>query len=159
MSLSYGHLDSSDFKDVVLRITQGSKRYNWLIVALDSIRGNELSGCQAVIMQSLRKHSGMIRFRSEGIWFDSLALLESISAGLIVPFSAAYIFSSDVWQCGTPCYTLTSESEKFISDVPHELVDDIRVLKALGYVADGDGVNFYFNDLGIGQDILRGEEM
>ena len=99
--------------------------------------------------KSLCSHSNQwgitCELQPEGLWFRGVDVLKfALDSSLLVPFSAAYIFPSTILRSGILHYNTTSETDTFNEEVPPLLIEEMQKNGALGYLADGQGLNFVF---------------
>jgi hypothetical protein len=145
MSEFFGHTSVLSLAELLQGFAQRREQYNWLVVALDSIRGRQLRERDLAILDLFTKAGVHAWWRDEGFWLDGRTL-NVINHRLIPPFSAAFAFRQDHAAATPPLYDATSESNIFSQGLPMELPEAVRSSGALGYFADGCGLNYYSID-------------
>lgn len=111
----------------------------WLLVALDSNRGQHLARSYEFLKKQLPSR---VKLMDSGIAFDGSDLVSAVEIpGIIVPFSAAFVLDYSISQAPT-AYNLTSESETLHNLVPDDLKDAFRKPGVHAYFADGCGLNY-----------------
>src|SRR5438132_3994560 len=121
--------------------------YNWLIVALDSSRGDDLLHSREAVTNLLNEGGVRFWWSDEGLWVLGRDILQASRCRVLVPFSATYLFQNDVRTVERPPYSLTSESEIFTDSAPTSLRDFVVKSGTRGYLADGCGLNYFFVDI------------
>jgi hypothetical protein len=157
MEEHFGWIDGVSLRDVIRDTNaKGCASHHWLFVALDSLRGDSLSTNRETILDRFLANQVKASWH-EGIWIAAADLPMAVERGLIVPFSAAYLFHAGVPRFTTEFkYTLTSESEQFQSEVPQSLRLEMEQMRACAYLSDGVGLNYsvvcsdLWQELGLG---------
>jgi hypothetical protein len=127
----------------------------WIFVARDSSRGDRLIEEIPAMVQSHARKGIELEPSEFGFWVDGVEL-RRISSEL-VPYTAAYVFPKDALVEAKPPYDETSEVELFEGRVPIALVQYVLNQGALGYVADGEGLNYLLADDALAKAILADE--
>jgi hypothetical protein len=124
---------------------------NWLFVTLDSARGN-LSRVREFLTPKLQRERVVFWWRAEGLWIAGVELAKTfINNEVVVPFSAAFIFSSEVKCCEKAQFDDTPDQGEFTGLQLEAATREIIRLGAKAYIADGAGLQCVVLD----QDICR----
>lgn len=156
MKECFGYKQNADVSWAISRIGRLAVNYNWLLVAIDSIKGRELLQTKEAVEKLLEHVQADFQWRQEGLWIRQNDILKAIDAKLLVGFSALYLFNATDDRSSTPTYSLTSESERFEDTIPLDLVNAVQTIGARGYLADGCGLNYYLLDEPICSSIQTG---
>jgi len=115
---------------------------NWLFTKLDS--NPNLQDVEKYLSPQLNKADILFSWKPEGLWIPGSELGKSfISDNVVVPFSACYIFDSKTTSCTKPRFNMTTDTERSFTDTEIKMVsEEIISLKALGYAADGCGLQW-----------------
>jgi hypothetical protein len=116
---------------------------NWLFVTLDSARDPERMKSHLAVQ--LREAELEFWFGPEGLWLPGLEVGKpAATTGIIVPFSACYIFDSSVRACPKPSFNGTTDyGGRFTDTETGEVSHELQRLKALGFAADGCGLQYF----------------
>ncbi|MBK7545467.1 MAG: hypothetical protein IPI56_06970 [Elusimicrobia bacterium] len=141
----YGYKELLEIKDLIDGLKEKLILTNWLFVCIDSNRDEKLF--RAVESCGILKNARYgCKIGNGGLWIPGENLMAmNKETNTIVPFSAAYLFSTPIKKDANPSYNLTSESKLFSENVPEKLTE-IYNNGALGYVSDGCGLNYYFKE-------------
>jgi hypothetical protein len=121
---------------------------NWLFVTLDSNR-DDFAVAQKYLSPQLQQDGMSFWWGKEGLWLPGSELKKAywselnkayMPNSIIVSFSAAYIFAKDIKSCPKPGFNRTTDQEQFTAAQLNEAEREIIRLNALGYVADGCGL-------------------
>jgi hypothetical protein len=114
----------------------------WLFVRLDS--NLNLADMEIILSPQLKLAGVEFAWRPEGLWIPGTELTKSfIPDNVAVPFSACYIFDEQTTGCAKPRFNITTDAELPFTGLEAEsVVEEILNLRALGYAADGCGLQW-----------------
>lgn len=117
-------------------------RLNWLFVVLDS--SQNILAAQKYIAPKLIGWNASFKYRVEGLWlFNEEVAKPYIRDGIIVPFSACYIFDTQTKSCPKPSFNMTTDLERPFTDAEiSRATAEIERIGAIGYAADGVGLQW-----------------
>jgi hypothetical protein len=133
--MKFGYLPKRTLRELLDAASDEILNKDWLIVALDSARGDSLYKSYVFLKNRLPQTG---RWIEPGIRFQGYDL---VKADILVHFSAAFVLDPKAAE-PAPVYNLTSESETFESALPPNLIDDFQTPGVLAYFADGCGLNY-----------------
>ena len=146
--LVYGHINLALYIPNFLLSLEDKlfHELNFLLICLDSsVKRNAEEDPK---FSSFLSNLGIkFNYRPEGIWISGKEIKTVLEKdSLVVPFSALYIFDHAISQCEKPNYVKTSEQEQFTHSAPQNLIQEIGRLQAKGFLADGIGFNYLFQN-------------
>jgi len=117
-------------------------RLNWLFVVLDSNR--DILITEKYLGPELKQQGVQFEYKPEGLWIFSSKVVKSyVRDGIAVPFSACYIFNKRVKDCPRPSFKRTPDQGFPFSDTDiSNVIAEIKSLNAIGYAADGGGLQW-----------------
>jgi len=119
---------------------------NWFFVALDSTRG-DFSKVKSFLSTQLNKTAINHWWQPEGLWLPGNELTKTyVLSQLVVPFSAAYVFLRTIRESTKPRFNKTTDGGAFSKDELRNLGEEIARINAVGYAADGVGLQCLFLD-------------
>jgi hypothetical protein len=118
------------------------RRTNWLFVRLDSSQDFLKMGEQLSPIMSRQNLS--FWWGEEGLWIPGDELGGAfVREKIVVPFSACYIFDRHIKKCAKPNFNMTTDSgHLFMGSEISSVSEEISKLGALGYAADGCGLQW-----------------
>jgi hypothetical protein len=141
--MKFGYRHDWTLPMVISAATEKLLSKAWLIVALDSNRGERLRQSYGYLKEKLPEYA---KWTGSGIRFQGHDLSALVrESGILVPFSAAYVVDEDASELPTP-YSLTSESQTFESTLPIHLQESFSHPGVHAYFADGCGLNYCLSD-------------
>lgn len=143
MNMKCGYLSDWTLEMVLEAAPQDLLDKTWVIVALDSSRGERLRNSYEYLKNQF---PGSAEWTDSGIRLpgrDLLAMIEK--SRILVPFSAAFVFDQR-FSSPSRLYNLTSESETFEETAPRSLEINFSNPGVLAYFADGCGLNYCLAD-------------
>jgi len=128
---------------VVARASEKLLSHIWLIVALDSSRGEDLRKSYEFLKKKLPETA---KWTGAGIRIEGRNIRHvAQNLRILVPFSAAYVMDRETSETGT-LYNRTSESETFEGGLPEQLKATFLKPGVAAYFADGCGLNYCLTD-------------
>jgi hypothetical protein len=125
---------------------------NWLFVNLDSAYGDYLSNKRKFLGLQLQEQQIDFWWEDEGLWLPGKELIKDfLIYKVIVTFSAAFIFPSEVKRSASPQFSDTTDQGEFTSLQLSAVGQEICRMNAKGYVADGCGLQCVLAD----EDLFR----
>lgn len=142
-----GHLPKDNIASVAAKVLRGAVSYDWLFVRLDSSPIRLLTHHMEMLLAKAQTAGVIIRLTEEGMWMGTDGVILAAAANIVVPFSAAYVFRArETRDPITVEYDLTSDAEIFEEGIPAALERSMRCTGAVGFLADGCGLNVCTND-------------
>jgi len=134
-------------------------RLNWLFVTLDSDR--DICTTESGYSPRLREQDISFEFRPEGLWiFNAKNVKPYIRDKIAVPFSACYIFDKGVRNCLKPSFRETTDLGRSFTDSEiSAVVAEIKSTSAIGYAADGCGLQWVSYDDELSKLVHQGFKM
>ena len=140
--MKFGHLEGTNIESFLRKAEEAIWHLDWMIVALDSSRGEDLiETAESLVKSSYIAGASIID--KHGWRLNGKVLRAHID--ILVPFCAVYLLNEDCIDFRN-LYDLTSESDQFDQDIPLELKEAFRHAGVLAYFADGCGLNYCMTD-------------
>jgi hypothetical protein len=128
---------------------------NWLFVRLDSTR--DISTTEKYLAPKLKEENILFEYKPEGLWLFSTEVVRPyVRDYFAVPFSACYIFDIKTTSCVKPSFDMTTLEHPFADSELALVSEEIRRSNALGYAADGCGLQWVSIDDELSQLIRQG---
>jgi len=153
MKILFGNCDCGTIRDLLIQLVPDVPCYNWLFVALDSLRGADLEKSKATIHRQLRDLGLDCTWTDAGFSLDSRAVLTASASQFIVPFSAVYAYLPS-HNAPRVAYSATSESSNLAAGMPEALTRSIAQGCA-GFFADGVGLDYCVCDENLATAVRR----
>lgn len=141
------YVKNGDLYTIIYFLNDIGIKVNWLFVTIDSYYGDMLNRAE-FLNEKMRDNSIQSWPSQEGLWIpqDEVAK-EYVKKRIIVPFSAGFIFKENVTNSHASHFHDTTEREEgFSSDQVRLCHNEIIRLGALGYAADGCGLQCLLDD-------------
>ncbi len=144
--MNHGYYSDACLLDLVVWSQPLHGRTNWLFVVLDSNRN--LSDSEDYLSSRMREHDVTFWWGSGGLWLPGGQLGNSyVRANILVPFTACYILYDHVRACPKPEFLKTTDLGcEFTDSEVDEAAGEVAKLQALGYTADGCGLQYVVSD-------------
>jgi hypothetical protein len=141
--MKFGYLPNWTIPTVVSRASEKLLSSVWLIVALDSSRGEDLHKSYEFLKKQLPETA---KWTGAGIRIEGRNIREvSENPRMLVPFSAVYVMDEVALETGI-LYDRTSEAETFEAGLPEQLKSTFLRPGIAAYFADGCGLNYCLAD-------------
>jgi hypothetical protein len=150
----FGYIPGANIERALRQLAEVVECYDWVFVALDSCRGRDLARCEPVLSARLETVGVHCMWCEGGFRIAGTGIQPTLAAKILTPFAAVYVFPKEAGGRTVPSYNLTSESETFETGVPDQLRSAVSLTGSVGYLSDGQGLNYYFTSESLGRALL-----